>query len=166
MGKVIRIAGIIPESFTDGIGIRYTIFTQGCSHHCHGCQNPETWDFNSGTDTDISDILKDIKDNPLLDGVTFSGGDPIYQAKNCTELAKLIKSNTNLNIWCYTGFKFEDLLSMEDAVEFMKYIDVLVDGEYKESQRCLALPFRGSSNQRIIDIPKTLESNSIVLKNL
>lgn len=166
MEKVIRIAGIVPESFTDGSGIRYTIFTQGCSHHCHGCHNPETWDFNGGHSIDIDKIVAEILENPLLDGVTFSGGDPMFQAKNCTELAKLIKSKTDLNIWCYTGFKYEELLNREDAVEFMRYIDVLVDGEYNESQRCLALPFRGSSNQRIIDVPKSFESNTIIIKEI
>ena len=162
----IRVAGIIPESYTDGTGIRYTIFVQGCKHGCYNCQNKETWDFNSGTEIDIDKLMEQIEDNPLLDGITFSGGDPMYQPEQCKELAKLIKKKTNLNIWCYTGFDFEELLDNDKQRDFLNYIDVLVDGAYKEELRSLELRFRGSSNQRIIDVNESLNSGEIVLLDI
>lgn len=166
MSDTIKLAGIVEESFTDGSGIRFSIFTQGCKHHCKNCHNPETWSFDSGTEVDIQKIYDSILENPMLDGVTFTGGDPMYQAKACTALAKMIKDNTSLNIWCYTGFRYEELMYHPDMYEFMQYIDVLVDGEYKEEQRCLAEKFRGSKNQRIIDVKKSIETLTVVTIDL
>lgn len=163
MVNTIRLAGIIPESFTDGVGIRLVIFTQGCNHHCKNCHNPSTWDFNGGKLVNIESILNLISQNPLLDGVTLSGGDPFYQVDACLELCKLIKDKTNLNIWCYTGFTWESLLVDSDKSKLLNYIDVLVDGQYVESMRDLTLRFRGSSNQRIIDVNKSLLSDEVVL---
>lgn len=160
MGKL-RVSGIVKESYTDGVGIRYTIFVQGCDHKCNKCQNPETWDFNGGIDCDIDDIIKDIKQDPLLDGITLSGGDPMYRPKEILELIERIKAETNLNIWVYTGFTFEECLGDKDRLEVLKKIDTLVDGRYEEQHRSLHLRFRGSSNQRIIDIQKTLETGKI-----
>ena len=159
----IKLAGIVPESYTDGIGIRYTIFTQGCKHYCPDCHNPETWDFDSGNIYKISDIIKDIKENPLLDGVTLSGGDPMYRVEETLNLIKAIRENTDLNIWLYTGFSWEECLADEGKKEILENIDVLVDGEYQKACRALHLRFRGSSNQRIIDVQKSLQSNKVVI---
>lgn len=137
---------IIKESIVDGEGLRYVIFVQGCPHHCKGCFNPETWKIESVKNMNIFDILDDIKVNPLIDGVTFSGGEPMLQSDALTELAKEIKK-IGLNIWCYTGFKYEDI--KESKKEFLKYIDVLVDGLFIEKLKCLG-NYYGSSNQRII----------------
>jgi anaerobic ribonucleoside-triphosphate reductase activating protein len=159
---MIRISGIIEESYTDGEGIRCTIFTQGCAHNCYKCQNPETHEFGIGPFLDNNKILDYLKSNPLLNGVTFSGGDPMYQASECKELAYRIKHETSLNIWCYTGFTFEEVLKSESMLEFLKYIDILVDGLYVDAERCLACRFKGSRNQRIIDVKESLKTGEVV----
>ena len=157
---VIRIAGLVPESFVDGDGIRFAIFMQGCNRHCEGCHNPETHALDGGRLIDTNEIISAIKKNPLLDGITLTGGEPFLQIEATDELARAAK-NFGLNVWCYTGFKFEDL---PPAVEpLLENIDVLIDGAFVESLRDLNLQFRGSSNQRIIDIKKTREQNKIVL---
>ena len=159
---MIKVAGIVEESFTDGEGIRCAIFTQGCAHNCFKCQNPETHDFNSGSELDIEKLMSDIKSNLLLDGVTFSGGDPMYQASECKKLAKRIKEETDLNIWCYTGFKYEETLENREMREFLNYIDILVDGEYEDDKRSLGCRFRGSTNQRFIDVQNSLKTGAII----
>ena len=157
---MIRIAGLVPESFVDGDGIRFAIFMQGCNRHCEGCHNPETHALDGGRLIDTNEIISAIKKNPLLDGITLTGGEPFLQIDAANELARAAK-NFGLNVWCYTGFKFEDL---PPAVEpLLENIDVLIDGAFVESLRDLNLQFRGSSNQRIIDIKKTREQNKIVL---
>lgn len=161
----IRLAGIVGESFTDGPGIRYTIFVQGCNHKCYKCQNPETWDFNGGTLCDIDKIVNQIKEDKILDGVTLSGGDPLYQADQILELAIKIKKETNLNIWLYTGFLFEDCIKDTKKLEILKNIDVIVDGMYKDDLRAIHLKFRGSSNQRIIDVKESLRLKKIITIN-
>lgn len=161
MINTIRLAGVIKESYTDGTGIRYTIFVQGCKHNCFKCHNPETWDFNSGTDYNIHDLVTDIMENPLLDGVTLSGGDPMYFPAETLELINEIKSRTNLNIWLYTGFLYEDCIKDKDKMAVLSKIDILVDGEYKNELRSLQLRFRGSSNQRIIDVQESLKTGAI-----
>ena len=150
------------ESYTDGIGIRSVIFTQGCAHKCTECHNPETHSFNGGFELDEDEFIGYLMENKILDGVTFSGGDPMYQAAGCTELAKKIKDNTNLNIWCYTGFTYGELIEDKDKREFLNYIDILVDGMYEKENRSLHLKFRGSSNQRLIDVKETLKQNKII----
>ena len=156
----IRIAGIIPESFVDGAGIRYAIFMQGCLRNCKGCQNPATHDLNGGKIFDTEDIISAIKKNPLLTGITLTGGEPFLQIAPAIEIAQAAK-NLNLNVWCYTGYKFENLPAQAD--ELLRNIDVLVDGAYIEELRDLELNFRGSSNQRVIDLNKTRAENKIVL---
>ena len=162
----IRIAGIIRESIVDGPGIRFVVFCQGCKHGCYKCQNPESWDFEGGYDCDISKILDAIDQDPLLDGVTFSGGDPIYQSNAFLELAKEIKKR-NLNIMLYTGFTYEELLQMKEndnsLNELLNLVDLLVDGPYIDELRDLTLLFRGSKNQRIIDVKQSLDNNMVVL---
>ena len=159
----VKIAGIVPESFVDGEGIRFAIFFQGCLRNCFGCHNPATHDLNGGKIFDTQEIISQIKKNSLLAGITLTGGEPFLQIPPAIELAKAAK-NLNLNVWCYTGFKFEEIL--ESRREFLQNIDVLVDGEYIDDLRDLELQFRGSKNQRIIDVKKTLAAGKIFLKNL
>ena len=149
----IRVAGLTDDSIVDGKGFRFVIFTQGCLHHCKGCHNPETWDMNGGNEMDIEEIKIKIKQNGLLDGITFSGGDPFYQVAPCAKLAKWAKEN-GLNIWAYTGFVYEDLLKMPEVKEFLDLVDVLVDGPFILEEKSLLLNFRGSKNQRVIDLMK------------
>ncbi|MBQ2746892.1 MAG: anaerobic ribonucleoside-triphosphate reductase activating protein [Firmicutes bacterium] len=164
----IRIAGVYRESIVDGPGIRFTVFCQGCSHACPGCHNPETHDFNGGYDCDIDKIVTEILKNPLLDGVTLTGGDPIFQSEGHYVLAKKIKEQApNLNILIYTGFTYEELLerSEEDIYtkKLLELTDYLIDGRFVMEQRDLTLLFRGSKNQRFIDLNATREKGEIVL---
>ena len=158
----IRIAGLTDDSIVDGKGFRFVIFTQGCLHHCKGCHNPETWAMDAGTEMDIKDIEAKIANNGLLDGITFSGGDPFYQPKPCAEIAKWGKSR-GLNIWAYTGFLYEELLTMPEVKEFLDLVDVLIDGPFILEEKSLLLNFRGSKNQRVIDLNETRKQNKIVL---
>lgn len=145
----IRIAGIVPESIVDGEGIRFAIFMQGCLRNCKGCHNPHTHDLNGGKVVDTSELIEQIKKNPLLTGITLTGGEPFLQISPAAELAQVAK-NLGLDVWCYTGYKFEELPPESDNL--LKFVDVLVDGEYIEELRDLELNFRGSKNQRIIKL--------------
>ena len=165
----LRIAGIEPESFVDGPGIRMTIFTQGCHHHCPGCQNPQTHDFDGGHFIDREEILQMIEENPLLDGITFSGGDPMDQSAALIPLAREIKER-GLNLVIFTGYTFERLqeLSQErpEMFELLTFADILIDGPFVMAKKSLELKFRGSSNQRIIDVPKSLVEGHVVLHQI
>lgn len=155
MGVKLRINGIIEESIVDGEGIRFVVFTQGCKHNCPGCHNPSTHPVDGGERVDIESILKQALENPLLDGVTFSGGEPFLQAGPLSELAKGIKK-AGLNITAYTGYTYERLLQIakdnDDIASLLSLTDTLIDGPYVEELRDLSLAFRGSKNQRIIDL--------------
>lgn len=161
----LRIAGIVKESTVDGPGFRYVVFTQGCPHKCEGCHNPETHDFNGGKIVKIDDIVEDIKKDPILKGVTISGGDPFMQAgKVCKLLDKLDKK---LSVMVYTGFTYEYLLKNANEnnnyLELLKRIDVLVDGKFVKSLMDENLMYKGSSNQRSIDVKKSLKENKICI---
>ena len=160
-----RISGIIRESIVDGPGIRFVIFSQGCPHNCIGCHNPSTHSFDDGFYVEKQKLLDEIDKNPLLKGVTFSGVEPFCQAKEFSELAKLIKAR-NLDIVTYTGYTFEDIkqnFSKNESWEnLLKLTDILVDGPFIESKKDLTLKFRGSSNQRVLDIEKSLESDCAI----
>ena len=166
----IRIAGTVSESIVDGPGIRYTIFTQGCPHHCEGCHNPETHDFSGGRLAETDKIYEHIISNPLLKGVTFSGGEPFCQPAPLYDLGKKLKENTELDIMVFTGFTFEEPLkkseSDEDVKNLLSVVDILVDGRFVLSKRSLELKFKGSTNQRTIDCQKSLETGEIVIKEL
>ena len=166
--KELRISGIEPESIVDGPGIRYTVFVQGCPHHCEGCHNPKTHDFDGGHTIDIEKILAEIKKNPLLSGVTFSGGEPFCQPEALCELGKEIKK-MGLNLVCYSGYTFEELLALgvkQPAVlDLLRITDILVDGKFILAEKSLMLKFRGSKNQRIIDVPFSLEKGEAILLN-
>ncbi len=161
----IRLAGIVNDSIVDGPGFRFTIFVQGCPHNCKGCHNPQTHDFNGGTDTDMSELIAKIKENPLLDGVTFSGGEPFCHAAALAHLAREIH-DMGLNIITYSGYTFEELLAGADAhpewMELLKETDILIDGRFEESLKSYDIRFRGSTNQRYLDVKKSLENNSPV----
>lgn len=156
----IRIAGMERESFVDGPGIRYAIFAQGCSHNCKGCHNPSTHDFNKGVLMDVEDIYNDILKRRFIDGVTFTGGDPFFQAEAFAYLAEMLKKE-NYHIIAYTGFYFEELLKEESFVKLLKNVDILIDGPFIMEERDLKLKFRGSRNQRVIDVKKSLGENKI-----
>lgn len=152
-----RIAGISNDSIVDGPGIRLTVFTQGCPHHCPGCHNPETWPFEGGKEVSAEEIIKLYDSNPLLDGITFSGGEP-FMPERYAELATIAKhiKEKGGNVWAYTGFILEDLIQREKENpqfnELLKNIDVVVDGPFLIEQRSLAIEFRGSTNQRILHL--------------
>ncbi len=166
---MINIAGIEAESVVDGEGWRFAIFTQGCKHHCKNCHNPQTWDMCGGTQMSIDGLVDTIeeafKENILMDGVTLTGGDPLYQPDATFSLCKKLK-DLGINIWLYTGFTYEEITKDEKLMSIMKYIDVLVDGPFIESLKSLELEYRGSSNQRILDMKKTLESGKPEQLNL
>ena len=153
---MIRVLKIIEDTTVDGPGFRTSIYCAGCAHECKGCHNPQSWDFNGGEEMTTEEIMKIIEADPYAD-VTFSGGDPMYQAEGFIELARAIRERTNKTIWCYTGFTYEALLKMPKQKELLELIDVLVDGPYVEALRDPDLLFRGSSNQRIISLPQPLQ---------
>lgn len=161
-------ADLQPDSIVDGNGIRTVIWTQGCPHNCFGCHNKTTHDFNGGALIDIEDIKEEIDNLLFQDGITFSGGDPMCQSEACLELAKYAK-NKGLNIWCYTGYTFEQLLEIgkkkKSIIEFLNYIDVLVDGKFMLEQKSLDCLYRGSTNQRLIDVKMSLINNKVCLWN-
>ena len=154
------------DSVVDGFGVRTVIWTQGCSHNCPFCQNPQTHDFNGGEEFDVEDIKEELKNLENQDGITLSGGDPMFQIEPILEIAKYAKM-IGLNVWCYTGFTYEQVLNLGKKnpkyLELLKYLDVLVDGKFINELKNLNLLFRGSENQRLIDVPKTLKSGKITL---
>ena len=153
----IRIAALVNDSIVDGPGLRYAVYTQGCTHHCKGCHNPQTHDPKGGRETDTGIIWREIEENPLLSGITFSGGDPLLQPLPLAELAEKAHEK-GLSVWCYTGWTWERLMrkSDPDMMTLLKNVDVLVDGPFLLDQRTLDLPFRGSKNQRLIDVAESL----------
>lgn len=165
----LRLAGVVKESIVDGPGIRFTVFVQGCPHHCYGCHNAQTHDFSGGYDCDTDRVIEEIEKNPLLSGVTFSGGEPFCQAKALAELAKEIKSR-GYNIITYSGYTFEQICQDSEThperMELLKLCDYLIDGKFVMEKKDLTLHFRGSSNQRIIDVAKSLEAKKAVVTEL
>ena len=155
----IHLAGIIENSLSNGPGMRKVLFAQGCEHNCKGCFNPETHPRVGGEEISVDFLVKKLLDDYMIDGVTFSGGDPILQAKSFACIAKAV--NTQLNVWCYTGYTFEQLLEISKldsgVKELLENIDVLVDGRFMEDLMDGEHPFRGSSNQRIIDVSESLK---------
>ena len=147
----------------DGPGFRTSIYCAGCRHQCPGCHNPQSWAFDQGHEMSVEDLMKIIEADPYAN-VTFSGGDPMFQATGFAELAREIHKRTNKDIWCFTGFTYESLITQEQR-ELLEQIDVLVDGPFIEKLRDPDLLFRGSSNQRLIDVQASLYTGQVVLWN-
>ena len=159
---MLNLSGIVSDSIVDGPGIRTTFFCQGCPHHCEGCHNPETWDFGCGTDVPVEDLVEVVRANPLCRGVTFSGGEPFAQAEGFAKLAKLLKEK-GYEVASYSGYTFEELLEGSDEQkELLASIDILIDGPFVMAERSLEIAFRGSRNQRILDVPKSLAAGKAV----
>lgn len=158
----IRIAGTVSESIVDGPGFRYTVFVQGCPHNCAGCHNPQTHDPSGGKLVDTDDLFRECIEDPLNTGVTFSGGEPFLQAAALYELGKRFKER-GMSIWCYSGWTWEELQKRgEDIQKLLSIVDVLVDGKFIEERRTLSLPFRGSDNQRLVDVRASEKNGTVV----
>ena len=163
----LKISGTVDDSIVDGEGYRFTIFTQGCPHACPGCHNPQTHDREGGYLVDTDDLYRQICENPLLSGVTFSGGEPFLQPQPLAELARKLQTR-GLNITTYTGYTLEELQRLQSLAinELLDVTDILIDGPFLLAERVLTLAFRGSHNQRIIDMNRTRQSGTIVLKEV
>ncbi len=161
-GKI-RIAGTVGESIVDGPGFRYTLFVQGCPHGCPGCHNPQTHDFEGGQDIELDTLLKDMCRNPFIKGVTFSGGEPFCKAEPLYYLAVELKKKGK-HLMAYSGYTFEQLLELSDPFvkKLLGQLDLLVDGRFIMAEKNIELRFRGSANQRVLDVPKSLEMGAAV----
>ena len=158
-----KIYGLVQDSIVDGPGFRFVCFTQGCPHHCPGCHNPDSHAPSGGSEMSTDAIIARMLSNPLTDGLTLSGGEPFLQAEDCLTLAQTAHAN-KLNVWAYSGWTFEQLLQGSSAQQaLLREVDVLVDGPYLQEERSLTLNWRGSRNQRVIDVRATLACGKIVL---
>lgn len=158
----IRLASTLqPDSIVDGEGIRTVVWTQGCPHHCPFCHNPQTHDFNGGYVVELDDIFKEMNKLRGQDGITLSGGDPMVQPLQCLEIAKYAHK-LGLNVWCYTGYLYENILKNEKQKALLEEVDVLVDGKFLIDERSLDLYYKGSANQRIIDVKESLKQDMVV----
>ena len=160
----IRILGIKYGTSVDGIGLRTSLYCAGCENHCPGCHNPQSWDDQSGEPMSVEELFRLIVDADM--NVTFTGGDPMLHPEGFTTLAHLIKTKTNKTIWCYTGYRFEELMKHPNRKALLELCDVLVDSPFIEEERDLSLPFRGSRNQRVIDVSASLNKLEIKLLEL
>ena len=159
---MLMLSGIVENSIVDGPGIRFTIFSQGCPHHCPGCHNQETWPFEGGNPFEPEDLLGFIRSDPMVRGVTFSGGEPFAQAGDFARLAKLLKQD-GYEVASYTGYTFEELMAGTPAQkELLSMLDTIVDGRFMQEQLTLDLRFRGSRNQRILNVPNSLAAGEAV----
>lgn len=159
---MLDLAGIQADSIVDGPGIRTTVFCQGCPHHCPGCHNPETWEFGCGTPTEAETVLEIVRGNPLCRGVTFSGGEPFSQAEELARLGKMLKA-AGYEVAAYSGYTLEQLLEGTDGQkELLGTLDVLIDGPFLQAERSLELNFRGSRNQRVLNVPESLKAGKAV----
>ncbi len=158
---MIKVLNVLHDTTVDGPGFRTSIYCAGCRHHCPGCHNPQSWDFEAGRNMEVDELMQDIKSDPFAD-VTFSGGDPFFQAEAFAELARRIKVETRKTIWAYTGFLYENLLENPAHRALLEQLDVLVDGPFIQSLRDADLLFRGSSNQRLIDVPASLKTGEVI----
>jgi len=160
--QTLRVIDIIPGTSVDGPGLRTSIYFAGCAHRCDGCHNPQSWDFKAGRDMTIAEIVSVVEENGF--NVTFTGGDPMYQAENLTALAKELKFK-GYKLWCFTGFEFEEIADKEPYNTLLRHLDVVVDRPFVKTLRDISLRFRGSSNQRLIDVGQSLHTGHIVLWN-
>ena len=166
LSDTIRIAEIVGNSIVDGPGLRFVVFAQGCMLNCEGCHNPTAQSVDGGKEMQVDEIIAEMSRNPLTDGITFSGGEPLLQAGQCAEIAAAARAK-GLDVWLFTGFKFEELLNQanvdQEVACLLENTDVLVDGPYIQAEKSLQLKWRGSSNQRVLDIRKSFEHGEAVL---
>ena len=160
MNYELKYLSIAEGTSVDGPGLRTSIYFAGCRHHCEGCHNPQSWDINNGKPVTIDELLAVIRYNDFP--VTFTGGDPFFQAEGVAELARQIKQEFGYNIWCYTGYLWEEVIQHPEFMPLLQSIDVLVDGRFVLAQRDISLLFRGSKNQRIINVQQSLKTGTIV----
>lgn len=160
----IRVMDIVDDTTVDGPGFRISVYCAGCENRCPGCHNPETWDERAGRDVTVSEIFEHIISDELAN-VTFTGGDPFLHPQGFSILARRLKMQTKKTIWCYTGYTFETLVKQPKALELLQYLDVLVDGPFLQEERDETLLFRGSRNQRLIDVPASLKKKEAILFN-
>ncbi len=161
VGHTLRVLDIVDGTSVDGPGLRTSVYLSGCSHHCDGCHNPQSWDPENGDIISASELIATIVDSGM--NVTFTGGDPMMQADALSEVMQQLHEKHNINIWCYTGFLFENILDDPSMSKLLEWIDVLVDGPFIISQRDISLLFRGSSNQRLINVAKWRETGHLEL---
>ena len=159
----IPVLGVVEDSVVDGDGLRFTLFVQGCPHHCKGCHNPQSWAMKRDHLVPLQKIYDAVVENPMWDGITFSGGEPFLYAKELAPLAKALREKGK-SVWSFSGWTYEELTQREDARELLENIDVLVDGRFEIAQKDISLMFRGSRNQRVIDMNATLCGEGIVKK--
>ena len=156
----IQLMKIVADTTVDGPGWRTSVYCAGCGHACPGCHNPETWPFDAGHTVTIDEIMEELR---LAEGdITFSGGDPMYQAAAFTELARRIREELGKKVWCYTGFTYEHVVADPKMSQMLPYLEVLVDGPFVEAKKDLNLLFRGSSNQRLVDVQRSLKAGRVV----
>ena len=160
-----RVAGFIQDSIVDGPGFRFVVFTQGCIKHCEGCHNPDTWEMDGGTEMTVDEITEIMLSNPLTDGLTLSGGEPFLQAGECARLAASAREN-GLNVWTYSGYTYDELISQSRTdpaiMKLLEVTDVLIDSAFVLPERTLTLKWRGSSNQRVIDVKESMKAGEAV----
>ena len=157
----VPVMGIVEDSVVDGEGLRLALFVQGCPHHCNGCHNPQSWALKKDNMKSLFEIYELVRDNPLCDGITFSGGEPFLYAKELLPLAKAVHA-LGKDVWSFSGWTYEELMEREDARQLLENIDILVDGPFELDKRDLGLMFRGSWNQRVIDVPKTRKTGTVI----
>lgn len=160
------ISGYYPESINEGEGLRAVVFISGCKHRCKGCFSPQTWNFKCGsefTEQKQEEVISDIINNDMLDGVTLCGGDPFYSAIEVAEFVQKLKDKKEMSIWAYTGFTYEEILEDSDMFRLLKQCDVIIDGMFEEDKKDVSLQYRGSSNQRIIDVQESLKQGLVKL---
>lgn len=162
--NTIRILAIKYGTSVDGIGLRTSLYCAGCENRCPGCHNPQSWDENGGEERTVEELFRLIEEADM--NVTFTGGDPMLHLEGFTALARMIKQRTDKTLWCYTGYRFEDLLQHPERRALLELCDVLVDSPFILAERDLSLPFRGSRNQRVIDVQPSLEKREIILKDV
>ena len=159
----LQIIKIVEDTTVDGPGWRSSVYCAGCRHMCKGCHNPETWSFTMGERITTDELIRRLSETEPTNGITLSGGDPMYQAEAFTEVARRIKEELHRNLWCFTGFLYEEVLADPVMSAMLPYLDVLVDGPFIEAEKDDTLMFRGSRNQRLIDVQASLQSGCVVL---
>ncbi|HAP51147.1 MAG TPA: anaerobic ribonucleoside-triphosphate reductase activating protein [Porphyromonadaceae bacterium] len=155
-----RVLRIVEGTSVDGPGLRTSVYLAGCAHHCPGCHNPQSWDPAGGDDMSVDELMRVIAWNEAP--LTLSGGDPLAQPEQVLELVRRVKTELNINIWLYTGYTWEQIVADRRLADVVRWVDVVVEGPFILAQRDITLHFRGSSNQRIIDVPASLTSSSAV----